>query len=69
MSDTELRILALECEGPKADTNEVLDAAEAIYAFLTAKDEGAAVEGRTPPENRETYLFALFISIPARNTG
>jgi len=53
LSDTELRILALrlavECEGPKAVTNEVLDAAEAIYAFLTAKDEDAGVEaGRRP---------------------
>ena len=53
MSETELRILALriavECEGTKAVTNEVLDAAEAIYAFLTAKDEDARVDaGRRP---------------------
>ena len=53
MSDSELRILALrlalECEGPKAMTNEVLDAAEAIYAFLAAQDEGAGVKaGRRP---------------------
>jgi len=39
----------LEYEGPKAATNEVLDAAEAIYAFLTAEDEDAGVEaGRRP---------------------
>ncbi len=30
-------------------TNEVLDAAEAIYVFLTGKDEDAGVEaGRRP---------------------
>jgi hypothetical protein len=53
VSDTELRILALrltlEREGPKAVTNEVLDAAGAIYAFLTAKDQDTGVEaGRRP---------------------
>ena len=53
MSDTELRILALrlalECEGPKAVTNEVLDAAEAIYAFLKGEDREAGAEaGRRP---------------------
>ena len=52
-TDEDLRVIALAaalaCEGPKALTNEVLDAAEAIYAFLTAKDEGAGVEaGRRP---------------------
>ena len=50
MSDTELRIdpgaaPGLEYEGPKAATNKVLDAAEAIYAFLIAQDEGAGVAG------------------------
>jgi hypothetical protein len=38
VSDIELRILALrlavECEGAKATTQEVLDMARAIYAFL-----------------------------------
>jgi hypothetical protein len=35
-------------QGPTA-TNEVLDAAEAMYAFLTAKDEDVGVEaGRRP---------------------
>jgi hypothetical protein len=39
----------LECEGPSAVTNEVLDAAEAIYDFLAAKGEDAGVEaGRRP---------------------
>jgi hypothetical protein len=39
----------LEYEGPKTATNELLDAAEAIYAFLIAQDEGAGVEvGRRP---------------------
>ena len=52
MSDTELRILALrlavECEGPKAVTNEVLDAAEAIYAFLSAQEDAGVEAGRRP---------------------
>ena len=54
MSDTKLRIdpgaaPGLEYEGPKAATNKVLDAAEAIYAFLIAQDEGAGAEvGRRP---------------------
>ena len=52
MSDTDLRILALrlalECEGPKAVTNEVLDAAEAIYAFLRGLDAGGDVEPQRP---------------------
>jgi hypothetical protein len=39
----------LECEGPRAVTNEMLDAAEAIYAFLTAKDEDAGVEAERRP--------------------
>ena len=43
MSDIELRILALrlavECEGPKAAPQEVLDMARAIYAFLKGEDD------------------------------
>ena len=38
MNDTELRILAvdmaIQCEGPKAVTDEVLAAADDIYRFL-----------------------------------
>jgi hypothetical protein len=53
MNDAELRVLALrlalECEGPKAVTSEVLDAADAIYAFLKGEDRDAGVEaGRRP---------------------
>jgi hypothetical protein len=52
MSDTELRILGLrladECECPKATTQEVLDMARAIYAFLKA-EEDAGVEARRRP--------------------
>ena len=43
MSDIELRILALrlavECEGPKTTTQEVLDMARTIYAFLKGEDD------------------------------
>jgi len=52
-SETELRILALrvaiECEGPKAVTGEVLDAAELVYAFL--KGEGPD-DAAAEPERR-----------------
>ncbi len=55
MTDAELRAyalrLAIECEGPKAVTQEVLEAACMIYAFLTgADDAGAAASdaGRRP---------------------
>ena len=51
--DTELRVLALrlavECEGPKALTDEVLTAACAIYAFLKGgEDQPGADAGRRP---------------------
>ncbi len=42
-SDEDLRVIALaaaiECEGPKAVTGEVLDAAEAIYRFLKGLED------------------------------
>ena len=46
MSDTDLRLVALaaaiECEGPKAVTGEVLDAAEEIYRFLKGERDDDA---------------------------
>jgi hypothetical protein len=43
VSDTELRVLALaaaiECQGPKAVTGEVLDAAEEFYRFLKGLED------------------------------
>jgi hypothetical protein len=43
--DEDLRVIALaaalECEGPKALTNEVLDAAEEIYRFLKGRRDDA----------------------------
>ena len=44
-ADEDLRVIALaaalECEGPKAVTNEVLDAAEEIYRFLKGERDDA----------------------------
>ena len=41
--------MAIECEGPKAVTGEVLDAAELVYAFL--KGEGPD-DAAAEPERR-----------------
>ena len=44
-ADEDLRVIALaaalECEEPKALTNEVLDAAEEIYRFLKGQRDDA----------------------------
>ena len=48
-TDEDLRVIALaaalECEGPKALTNEVLDAAEEIYRFLKGERDDDAGGG------------------------
>jgi hypothetical protein len=53
VSDTELRALAfrlaVECQGPKALTDEVLTAACEIYAFLKGGEDERGADARRRP--------------------